>query len=147
MIYWLKTRQNYRHFPDHVFMKFYCIYIVLSRLSVKFVPRDPISNTQTQTPIMTWRQSGNTPLSELKLDQLTEIYVSPCRDKLKNIALFFLIACWICIYFDCLRYLNTVSSLITLCWPLSTATVILFKSIANLLSLTDSIIYLNMTFK
>ena len=58
--------QNGRHIADDVFR---CILLnqnilISFRISLKFVPNGPISNSPETVEIMTWRRSGAKPLSE-----------------------------------------------------------------------------------
>ena len=62
----LRPRQNGRHFPDEIFK---CIFLnenawISIKISLKFVPDDPINNIQALVQIMVWRQQGDKPLSE-----------------------------------------------------------------------------------
>ena len=68
----LRPRQNGRHFPDDIFKWIFlnenvCISI---NISLKFVPRGPINNTPTLVQVMTWRRTGDKPLSEPMLIRL-----------------------------------------------------------------------------
>ena len=65
----LRSRQNGRNFADHIFK---CIfwnksYFILNLISLKFVPRGPISNDPALVQIVAWRQTGDKPLSETKM--------------------------------------------------------------------------------
>ena len=62
----LRPRQNGRHFTDDIFK-----YIFLNenvwipvKISLKFVPKGAINNIPALVQIMTWRRSGDKPLSE-----------------------------------------------------------------------------------
>ena len=62
----LRPRPNGRHFPDDIFKWIFlneneCISI---KISLKLVPRGPISNIPALVQIMAWRRSGDKPLSE-----------------------------------------------------------------------------------
>ena len=62
----LRPRQNGRHFADDTFK---CIFLnetfrISIKISLKFVPKDPINNIPALVQIMTWRRSGDKPLSE-----------------------------------------------------------------------------------
>ena len=50
-----------RHFKMH-FLGWKCIHF--DKISLKFVPEDPIYKIPALIPIMVWRQSGDKPLSE-----------------------------------------------------------------------------------
>ena len=66
---WLNTlrpRQNGRRFPDDIFK---CIFVnknawILIKISLKFVPLDPINNIPSLVQIMAWCRPGNKSLSE-----------------------------------------------------------------------------------
>ena len=62
----LRPRQNGRHFPDDIFK---CIFLnengrISIKISLKFVPKVPITNIPALVPIMAWRRPGAKPLSE-----------------------------------------------------------------------------------
>ena len=62
----LRPRQNGRHFPDDIFKR---IFVnenarILIEISLKFVPKGPISNIPALIQIMAWRRPGDKPLSE-----------------------------------------------------------------------------------
>ena len=62
----LRPRQNGRHFPDDIFKCIFfneniCNFI---KISLKFVPKDPINNIPSLVQIMAWCRPGNKPLSE-----------------------------------------------------------------------------------
>ena len=62
----LKPRQNCRHFAHGIFK---CIFLnenvwILIKISLKYVPKGAINNTQALVQIMAWRWPGNKPLSE-----------------------------------------------------------------------------------
>ena len=52
------------------------------KISLKFVPRGPINNIPALVQIMAWRQSGDKPLSEPKLNRFTDIYAALGGDEL-----------------------------------------------------------------
>ena len=61
-----RLRQNGSHFPDDIFK---CIFMnedvrILIKISLKFVPKDPINNNPALVQIMAWHRSGDKPLSE-----------------------------------------------------------------------------------
>ena len=63
----LRPGQNGRHVLDDIFK---CIFLnenvwILSKISLKFVPKGPINTIQALVQIMAWCRSGNKPLSEL----------------------------------------------------------------------------------
>ena len=65
----LRPRQNGRHFPDDIFK---CIFLnenawILIKISLKFVPNDPISNVPAFVQIMAWCRLGDKPSSEQML--------------------------------------------------------------------------------
>ena len=62
----LRLRQNGRHFPDE---NFKCISFnenvwIWIKISLKFVPKSPISNIPALVQIMAWRRAGDKPLFE-----------------------------------------------------------------------------------
>ena len=62
----LRPRQNGRHFADDIFK---CIFLnenvwIPIKISLKFIPTDPINNIPALVPIMAWRRPGDKPLSE-----------------------------------------------------------------------------------
>ena len=62
----LPPGQNGRHFSDDIFK---CIFMnetfcILIRISLTFVPKDPINNIPALVLIMAWHQSGDKRLSE-----------------------------------------------------------------------------------
>ena len=69
--------KNGRHFPDDIlkcmFMnEKFCIFI---QIALKFAPKCPIKNIPVLLQIMAWRRSGDKPLSEPMLTQLTDAYM------------------------------------------------------------------------
>ena len=65
-------------FADDIFKwifvneKFFCILI---KISLKFVPKGPIDNKAALVQIMAWCRTGDKPLPEPILTQLTDIYI------------------------------------------------------------------------
>ena len=62
----LRPRQNGRHFADDIFNFIFLnenIWIPI-KISLKFVPNDPINNIPALVQIMAWRRPGDKPLSE-----------------------------------------------------------------------------------
>ena len=62
----LRPRQNGRHFADDIFK---CIFLnenvwIPIEISLKFVPKGPITNIPALVQIMAWRRPGDKPLSE-----------------------------------------------------------------------------------
>ena len=62
----LRSRQNGRHFADDIFN---CIFLnenvwISIKISLKFVPKDPINNILALVQIMAWRRPGDKTLSE-----------------------------------------------------------------------------------
>ena len=61
----LRPRQNGRHYPDIFKWIFFNENVWISiNISLKFVPRGPISNIPTLVQVMAWRRPGDKPLSE-----------------------------------------------------------------------------------
>ena len=62
----LRRRQNGRHFPDDIFKWIFLNenVIILSKISLKFVPRAAINNVPALVQIMVWCRTGDKPLSE-----------------------------------------------------------------------------------
>ena len=48
---------------------------ILTKISLKFVPKGSIDNNPTLVSIMAWRGIGNKPLSEAMLTQFTDTYM------------------------------------------------------------------------
>ena len=83
----LRSRQNGRHFVDDIFR---CIFLnenilILIKISLKFVPKDPVNNIPAWVQIMAWRRPGGKPLFEpMMIILLTHIsitrpqWVNPC---------------------------------------------------------------------
>ena len=75
----LRPRQNRRHFADDIFK---CIFLnenvwIPIKISLKFVPKDPINNIPALVQIMAWRRPGDKPLSEpIMVTLLTHICVT-----------------------------------------------------------------------
>ena len=75
----LRPRQNGRQIPDD---NFKCIFMdeniqILIKISLKFVPKDPINNIPALVQIMAWCWPGNKPLSEwMMVSLLTHICVN-----------------------------------------------------------------------
>ena len=75
----LRPRQSGRHFPDAIFK---CIFLnengwISIKISLKFVPKVPISNIPALGQIMAWRRPGDKPLSEpMMVNSLTHICVT-----------------------------------------------------------------------
>ena len=75
----LRPRQNGRHVTDDIFK---CILLnenvwLLNKISLKFVPKDPINNISSLVQIMAWRRPGDKPLSEpMMVSSLTHICVT-----------------------------------------------------------------------
>ena len=69
--------QNGRHFPNNILK---CIFMneklfIWIWILLKFVPKGPINNIPALSQIMAWRLSGDKPLSEPMLTQLTDAYM------------------------------------------------------------------------
>ena len=75
----LRSRQNGRQFPDHIFKRIFLNQNVwtLINISLTFVPKYPINNIQALVQIMAWRHPGDKTLSETVLVSfLTHICVT-----------------------------------------------------------------------
>ena len=62
----LRPRRNEQHFADDIFKRIFFnenAWISI-KISLKFVPKDPINNIPALVQIMAWRHSGDKPLSE-----------------------------------------------------------------------------------
>ena len=72
----LRPRQGGRHFPDGIFKWIFLnenVWIAI-KISLKFVPRGPISNIPALVQITAWRRPGDKPLSEpMMVSLLTHI--------------------------------------------------------------------------
>ena len=69
--------QNGRHCADDIFR---CIFVnenfcILTKGSLKFVPKGPIDNNPALVQITDWRRTGDKPLSEPMLTQFTDAYM------------------------------------------------------------------------
>ena len=75
----LRSRQNGRRFPDNIFK---CIFLnenvlILIKVSLKFVPKGPITDIPSFVQIMAWRRSGDKPLFEpMMVSLLTHICIT-----------------------------------------------------------------------
>ena len=68
----MRPRRNGRHLADDIFNSISLnknIWIPI-KISLKFVPRDPINNIPALVQIMAWRRRGDKPLSEPMMDSL-----------------------------------------------------------------------------
>ena len=76
---WYMPRQNGRRFADHTFKRMFLnenVRISI-KISLKFVPKDPINNIPPLVQMVAWRRSGDKPLSEsLMVSLLTHICVT-----------------------------------------------------------------------
>ena len=59
---------------------FRCIFLnendkILIRISTIFVPRSPVHNNPALVQVMAWRRTGDKPLPEPMLTQLTDAYM------------------------------------------------------------------------
>ena len=63
----LGPKQNGCDFADDTFKHIFLNenVIISIKISLKFVPKDPINNIPALVQIMAWRRSGDKPLSEL----------------------------------------------------------------------------------
>ena len=68
----LRPRQNGRHFPDDILKGILLnenVWISI-KISLKFVPKDPINYNPALVQIMAWHRTGDKPLSELMMVRL-----------------------------------------------------------------------------
>ena len=82
----LRPRQDRHHFADDIFT---CIFFnenccILIKFSLKYVRKGPIDNNSVLVQIMTWRQSGDKPLSEPMMINLPRIYASLGPNELRK---------------------------------------------------------------
>ena len=61
-----RPRQNGCHFPDDISKGIFLNEnaLISIKISLKFIPKDPINNIQAFVQIMAWRRLGDKPLSE-----------------------------------------------------------------------------------
>ena len=71
----LKPRQNGRQFPDDISIFLNENVSISIKMSLKFLPYGPINNIQPLVQIMTWRRTGDKPLSEPMLTRFTGAYM------------------------------------------------------------------------
>ena len=75
----LRPRQNGRHFADYIFKRIFLnenVWIPI-KISMKFVPKGPITNIPALVKIMAWRRPGDKPLYEpMMVSLLTHICVT-----------------------------------------------------------------------
>ena len=81
-VVWLNTlwpRQNGSHFPDEINKLIFLnesVWISI-KISLKFVPRDPINNIPALVQIMAWRRPGDKPLPEpMMVSLLTHVCIT-----------------------------------------------------------------------
>ena len=75
----LRPRQHGRHFADDTFKRIFLNenVIISIKISLMFVPKDPINNIPALVQIMAWRRPGDKPLSEaMMVSLLTHICVT-----------------------------------------------------------------------
>ena len=74
-----RPRQNGRHFADDTFKRIFLneTFRIVTKISLKFVPKGPINNIPALVQIMAWRRSSEKPLSEpMMVRLLTHICVT-----------------------------------------------------------------------
>ena len=81
----LRPRQNGRRFANDIFK---CIFMyqnvwISIKISLKFVPKGPISNIPALVQIMAWRRPGDKPLSEPMMVRL-QTHISVTRPQWVN---------------------------------------------------------------
>ena len=94
----LRPRQHGRHFADDTFKRILLNenVIISMKISLKFVPKGPISNIPALVQIMAWRRPGDKPLSEaMMLSLLMHICVTRLQwvKDIHGIALSYLLDC------------------------------------------------------
>ena len=72
-----------RHFADDIFR---CIFLnekfcILTKISLKIIPKGPIDNKPTLVEIMAWRRIDDKPLSQPMLTRFTDAYNSNSNSK------------------------------------------------------------------
>ena len=75
----LRPRQHGRHFAADTFKRIFMFenVIISIKISLKFVPKGPITNIPALVQIMAWRRPGDKPLSEaMMVSLLTHICVT-----------------------------------------------------------------------
>ena len=74
----LRPRQNGRHFEDDIFKRIFLNenVIIFFQILLNFAPKGPICNTSALDQIMAWRRSGDKPLFEPMMGNLTDAYMS-----------------------------------------------------------------------
>ena len=85
----LRPRQNGRRFADDTFKRIFLnenvrISIIIS---LKFVPKGPINNNPVLVQIMTWRRSGDKPLSEPMMVSLLN-YICVTRPQMLELIIY-----------------------------------------------------------
>ena len=73
----ITPEQNGLRFANDIFR---CIFLnekfwILTKISLRFVPKGPIDYNPALIKIMAWRQIGDKPLSELMLTRFTDAYM------------------------------------------------------------------------
>ena len=66
MLNTLSPRQNVRHFADDTFKRIFLNQNVeiSIEISLKFIPKGPITNIPALVQVMAWRRPGDKPLTE-----------------------------------------------------------------------------------
>ena len=69
--------QNGRHFTDDIFIRIFVNekFYIFIEISLKFVPKGPITNDPALPQVMAWRRIGDKPLSEPMLTWFTDTYI------------------------------------------------------------------------
>ena len=85
----LRPRQNARHFADI----FNCILVnenvwISIKISLKFIPKDPINNVPALVQILAWRRPGDKPISE---PMMISLLTHKCVTRLQLVKTFY---CW-----------------------------------------------------
>ena len=75
--YHIETDKNGHHFADDIFKRIFFDdnFLILNKLSLKYIHHDLIDNLAALVQIMAWRQTGDRPLSEAMSVYFTDAYM------------------------------------------------------------------------
>ena len=73
----LRSRQNGRHLADNIFK---CIFFnenvrISIKISLKFVPKDPVDNKFALVEVMAWHRTDDKPLPQPMMTQFNDAYI------------------------------------------------------------------------